>query len=71
MFEFFDPKTLYRKEKEIKDRIGLENYNKRRELEQEAWEANAEKTRKKIEKKKNLKVSKNIRFTERSRKPEV
>lgn len=71
VFEFFDSKTLLKKEKEIKDIINLQNHDKRTLRAQKLQEAQAAMTLQKIEKKKSLKVSKNIRNVERSKKPEL
>ena len=71
VFNFFDPQTLYRKEKDIRDRIADENIANNRKREEDAWEAQAAKTRKNLERKVNLKVSKPIRDTRRSKNVEV
>ena len=71
VFAFFDPRTLYKREKEIKDVVGLQNHENRRARAQQQSEAQAAKTLQRIEKKKQLRVVKNIRNVERSTKPEL
>ena len=71
VFAFFDPKTLYAHEKEIKDKINQENYKNRRDRDMAAWRAEAAKRLAKIKKKRDLVVIKNIRNVERSTKPEL
>ena len=44
VFAFFDAKTLYGHEKEIKDRISQENHKNLRDRNLAAWEAEAAKT---------------------------
>ena len=71
VFAFFDSRTLLAREKEIKDKVSQENWDARRLRDEEAFQAQSLKTLQKIEGKKNLKVSKNIRMTQRSKKPEL
>ena len=71
IFSFFDNTTLLQKEKEIKDIISQANYDIRKARAQEASDAAADKARQKIAKKNNLKVAKNIRMVERSKKDDL
>lgn len=71
VFAFFDPKTLFGHEKEIKDRISQENHKNRRDRDLAAWEAEAAKTLENIKKKKDLVVVKSVRNAQRSKKREL
>ena len=71
VFEFFEPRVLLKQEKIIKDAIADKNYLARRNRALKLKEAQDAMTLTKIEKKKSLKVSKNIRNVERSMKPEL
>ena len=71
VFAFFDPDLLFKKEKEVKDTISGANQKKNIRHAQQATDAAEAKAQQKIDKKKNLKVSKTVRMTIRSNKPEL
>ena len=71
VFTFFDNRLMQIQEKKIKDKIKTDDLQRRQEREREVFDAQAAKTLQKIEAKKSLKVSKNIRMVQRSKKAEV
>ena len=71
LFAFFDQEKLFKEEKNAKEMISAANHRLRQKYAEEAEEAAAAKAQQKIDKKKDLKVAKNIRMTVRSKKADL